>query len=164
MSLITKSAKILPSIELISNTNSQSTYKLRRNFIPIETIDQLTNRRQIEFQFEEVEITMNTKTNNQASIEQNFDSWFAKGVKRENLEKEIAAKQKEMDKLINDYEQLNLNTQLKSSNLTAFQSIGSLYTENLKLKTENTKLKTQNLNSMMAIAELYTLLGGQTNG
>lgn len=162
--MITKASKILASIELISVENTQAVYKLRRNFTPIETIDQLTNFRQIEFQFEEVEITVNAKTNNIESIKSNFDAWFAKGVKLENLRIQIEAKQKEMDKLINDYEQLNLNTQLKTNNLTAFQSIGSLYSENMKLKAENTKLKTQNLNSMMAIAELYTLLGGQTNG
>ena len=162
--MITKASKILESVELISVENTQAVYKLRRNFTPIETIDQLTNFKQIEFQFEEVEITVNSKTNNIESIKSNFDAWFVKGIKLENLRIQIAAKQKEMDKLINDYDQLNLNTQLKSNNLTAFQSIGSLYTENMKLKTENTKLKTQNLNSMMAIAELYTLLGGQTNG
>ena len=162
--MITKASKILESIELVSVENTQAVYKLRRNFTPIETIDQLTNSKQIEFQFEEVEITVNAKTNNIESIKSNFDAWFAKGIKLENLRIQIEAKQKEMDKLINDYDQLNLNTQFKTNNLTAFQSIGNLYSENMKLKAENTKLKTQNLNSMMAIAKLYTLLGGQTNG
>lgn len=162
--MITKAGKILPEIELILSNGSQSTYKLRRNFIPSETVDQLTGTPQTEFQFEEVEITVNSKTNNINSIKSNFNSWFSKGLRLESLQKEIESKQKEMDKLINQYEQLSLNTQLKSNNLTAFQSIGSLYMENFNLKNENTKLKQQNLTTMMAIAEIYQMIGGITNG
>lgn len=159
-----KSSKILPTIEIFVSDKNHVDVKLRRNFQKIETVDLLTEEKQIDYTFEEVVISVNQQPNLLQRIEQNFDAWFEKGLTFEKLSKETQEKQKEMDKLINDYEQLNLNMQLKTNNLTAFQSIGSLYTENMRLKTENTKLKTQNLNSMMAIAELYTLLGGQTNG
>ena len=121
--MITKASKILESVELISVENTQAVYKLRRNFTPIETVDQLTNFRQIEFQFEEVEITVNTKTNNIESIKSNFDACTDTKVWLELSTQPF----KPID-ILNKAESFEVLTWTDESSITELQANGSLQT------------------------------------
>ena len=68
------------------------------------------------------------------TIEGNFDNWFVKGVRIEELENDIKSKKEETDKLIDGFEQVNVNKDVKDGIDVSFEAMSDLYVSNVQLE------------------------------
>lgn len=146
------------NIELLKTEKNISTVALRKNVVEKYEYDKLTGKPQAQYEYEQVNIIIKNKPNLIQYIESNFDNWFQNGLKLEQLEKEIKEKELEMKTLINNYGQIDVNSNIKEDIITSYDALTSLYANNAILTKNNDILKEENLLLMEAIAELYTML------
>lgn len=158
--LIVKSSTILPVAEITETKNKVSTITLRRNFEPRTIVDSLTSEESTEYEYEEVKVYVNHRPNLLPFIQVDFDKWFNKGLKLEQLNQQIQDKKREMDKLIKEFEQVKVNSELKEEIMTSYGAVADLYMDNLILTMEKDELKKENVLLMEAVADLYVMIMG----
>lgn len=148
------------SVEIIKTDNAKNKVivALRGDIKEEINIDLLTKKEQKSYNYEEVKVVSKNRLNLVKSIEDNFNNWFEKGKKIEKLENEIEAKQKEINKLIGEYKQVDINQEVKEGIVVSYDAVSDLYLDNMALSDETKQLKSDTLNALDAIAELYMMM------
>ena len=107
---------------------------LRDNIILSTETDYLTSKELTKYTYDEVKVIARNRENIVQTIEGNFDNWFVKGVKIEELENDIKSKKEETDKLIDGFEQVNVNKDVKDGIDVSFEAMSDLYVSNVQLE------------------------------
>ena len=126
---------------------------LRDNIILSTETDYLTSKELTKYTYDEVKVIARNRENIVKTIEGNFDNWFVKGVRIEELENDIKSKKEEIDKLIDGFEQVNVNKELDNSTTQALMGIAEGYDELQKTKSENETI-------LLSVVELYEIIMG----
>ena len=143
------------SVEVIREEKRNIIIALRKNIVEIPEVDFFTGRELVRFEYDEVKLNVKNRQNIVQSIEANFENWFSKGLKLEQLGNEIKQKQAEMKQLTDEFKQIEVNNDLVNASNVSFDAVAELYMENINLKNEN-------LSTMEAVATLYEtiMMGG----
>ena len=107
---------------------------LRDNIILSTETDYLTSKELTKYTYDEVKVIARNRENIVNMIEGNFDNWFVKGVRIEELENDIKSKKEEIDKLIDGFEQVNVNKDVKDGIDVSFEAMSDLYVNNVQLE------------------------------
>ena len=107
---------------------------LRDNIILSTETDYLTSKELTKYTYDEVKVIARNRENIVKTIEGNFDNWFVKGVRIEELENDIKSKKEEIDKLIDGFEQVNVNKDVKDGIDVSFEAMSDLYVNNVQLE------------------------------
>lgn len=146
-----KSANIPKTVEVIEREGKHSIVALRENVLSVTEEDTITGEDINLFEYDEVKVKVRNRRNLLTYMKDNFNMWFERGLHLENLEGEIKAKRKEMDKLINEYKQVDVNSNLEKSNVALFTGVTETYEELLMatMAVEST---------MEGVCEIYEML------
>ena len=107
---------------------------LRDNIILSTETDYLTSKELTKYTYDEVKVIARNRESIVNMIEGNFDNWFVKGVRIEELENDIKSKKEEIDKLIDGFEQVNVNKDVKDGIDVSFEAMSDLYVNNVQLE------------------------------
>ena len=124
-----KSSIYPKKVEITETKDGFSTIALRKNVNSIVEEDSLMEEEIHLYEYDEVKIRVRHRKNIVNSVENNFNSWFTKGLKLEGLEKEISSKQKETKELINEYKQVDINKELSDSADALFDGVAETFEE-----------------------------------
>lgn len=149
--LIVKSSSVLPRIEVVETKNKVSTVVLRKDFQEKIYTDSLTEEEIVEYEYHEVKVYVNNRQNLIPFVERNFDEWFNKGLKLEQLDESIQKKKKEVDRLIKEFEQIKINQDLRNSTNILFEGLAETFEEMLSVES------TAHV-ALMGIVEVYELV------
>ena len=126
---------------------------LRDNIEEATEVDLLTQTELTKFTYDEVKVVVKNRDNLIEFIEKSFDNWFTKGKKIEKLENEIKSKKEEIDRLIDGFEQVEVNESLENSNLQALLGVTTNYEDQLNIQDEL-------MVTLMAVTDLYEIILG----
>ena len=126
---------------------------LRDNIEEATEVDLLTQTELTKFTYDEVKVVVKNRDNLIEFIEKSFDNWFTKGKKIEKLENEIKSKKEEIDRLIDGFEQVEVNESLENSNLQALLGVATNYEDQLNIQDEL-------MVTLMAVTDLYEIILG----
>ena len=107
---------------------------LRDNIILSTETDYLTSKGLTKYTYDEVKVIARNRGSIVNMIEGNFDNWFVKGVRIEELENDTKSKKEEIDKLIDGFEQVNVNKDVKDGIDVSFEAMSDLYVNNVQLE------------------------------
>ena len=140
-------------IEILQSEGNKVIVALRDNILEVTESDLLTSKPLTTYKYDEVKITVRKRDNLLESIKTNFVNWFSKGKRLEELELQIEKNKQEIERLVNDGEQVRVNEELNSLTSEALIGVMNNYEESLQTQTETGDL-------VLAIAEIYELLTG----
>ena len=126
---------------------------LRDNIEEIKEVDLLTQTEMAKFTYDEVKVVIKNRDNLIEFIGKSFDNWFAKGKKIEKLENEIKSKKEEINRLIDGFEQVEVNESLENSSLQALLGVATNYEDQLNIQDEL-------MVTLMAVTDLYEIILG----
>ena len=138
-------------VEIIREEKRNLIVALRKNIIEIPEVDFFTGKELIRFEYDEVKLNVKNRQNIIQSIESNFENWFSKGLKLEQLGNEIKQKQAEMKQLTDEFKQIEVNNELHQESNFNMVAMTELYTELIKAQNE------LNL-TMVALTDLYAMI------
>ena len=148
------SSSIRPKdVEILESEGNKVVIALRDNIIETSEVDLLTGKPLTKFTYDEVKIIARKRDNLLESIKINFVNWFNKGKRLEELELQIEKNKQEIERLVNDGEQVKVNEELNELSAQALVGVASNYEESLKIQTESQTL-------LVAISELYEIISG----
>ncbi len=148
------SSSIRPKdIEVLQSEGNKVIIALRDNIIETSEVDLLTGKPLVNYKYDEVKIIARKRDNLLESIKTNFVNWFNKGKRLEELELQIEKNKQEIERLVDDGEQVKVNEELNELSAQALVGVASNYEESLKIQTESQTL-------LVAISELYEIISG----
>lgn len=148
------SSSIRPKdVEILESGDNKAVVALRDNIVEVNEKDLLTGSPLTTYNYDEVKITVRKRDNLLESIKANFVNWFNKGKRLEELELQIEQNKQEIERLVNDGEQVKVNEELNELSAQALIGVASNYEESLKIQTESQTL-------LVAISELYEIISG----
>ena len=148
------SSSIRPKdVEILQSEGNKVVIALRDNIIETSEVDLLTGKPLVNYKYDEVKIIARKRDNLLESIKTNFVNWFNKGKRLEELELQIEKNKQEIERLVDDGEQVKVNEELNELSAQALVGVASNYEESLKIQTESQTL-------LVAISELYEIISG----
>lgn len=100
-------------VEIIQN--NRATFRLRKNIQDLSITDPITQQIQPMYQYDEVVVEMKNRSNLEQYIESNFETLWSLGIKQGNERESKKQIQRELEKLINEGQQVGLNNEVKEN-------------------------------------------------